>query len=324
MPDRAHLVYAWPAPNAVIGSMPDQLELHFAVPLAADDSTAEVIDERGETIAGETHVLKHDARLLRLRLVDAANAPPGRYTVHWQSVSASTRDHVSDEFSFTVRPGLATQPQVLVSPRQSDAQQPVNIVGSGFSARTALTLAIGDDEEALGKADTDANGAFNVTLKVPPDVPFGQQPIWVRDAAGVAGASELELRWGGWPPLRVYTQADPGPEGGEVKFTVVGRNRSDYVLEDVRVHLQVPDGTSVVAADEGARPEPGGLVWDQGVVDRTTFTPRSAILRADGPVVGHAQVEFRHRRARGCVSDDCLPAFVDQTSSESGIVSPAT
>ena len=318
-------MYASPAPGAIIGALPDRLELHFAQALAADFSSAEVIDERGQLVLGDTQVLKNDTRMIEVRLADTADAPGGVYTVHWQSVSASSHDQTSDDFTFTVQPGAPTQPQVMVSPRQSDAQRLVNIAGSGFSPSANLTLTIGDDEQAFGdgKARTNANGAFNVTLRVPGDVPFGMQPVWVRDQAGVKAAAQLEVRWGGWPPLRVYTMAEPGPDSGEVKFTVVGRNRSDYVLEDVRVHLQIPAGTSVVSADDGAHEEGDGLVWDEGTVDRTSFTPRSAVLRADGPVVGHAQVEFRHRRPRGCVGDECLPSFVDQTNSESGSVTPA-
>jgi hypothetical protein len=40
------------------------------------------------------------------------------------------------------------------------------------------------------------------------------------------------------------------------------------------------------------------------------------------PVVSHARIEFRHRRPYGC-GDDCPPAFVTETTSESTLVFPA-
>ena len=143
------------------------------------------------------------------------------------------------------------------------------------------------------------------------------------DAADAVGFAALQVRWGGWPPLIGYTVGQSGPASGEVTFTVSVRNRSDYVLEHVRVVLVDPRGATFVDADAGARHEAGQLVWDVGVLDRGVAGPMSAACRAAGPTHATARIAFRHRRPHDCGGDECLSPFVSETTSESAPVAPA-
>lgn len=322
IPAPARLVFATPAPDAVVGTFPRVIQLHFSQDLLPGQSTANLLDEASQPLASEAYLEPGDARALTVQTTQGGT---GRFTVYWRTLSAETRTEDTGKFSFSVEPGQPSQPRISVSPGLSEVQQPVTVSGSGFDSRASIELTIGDDDERLGTVQADATGAFSEDVTIPGDVPFGQQPVWAREDGGSIAGTGIEVRWGGWPPLRVFTQAAPGPNQHQVTFTVTGSNRSDYVLDGVRVRLAVPDGSSLISASEGAQIDGGALVWDEGVVDRTSLTPRSAIfsVSAERPVVGGAWVEFRHRRTSGCIGDQCIPAFVDETYSASGPVTPA-
>lgn len=321
IPAPANLVLADPAPDAVIGALPETLQLNFSDPLLAGASSATVIDPTGQVVPAAVDVAPDDPTALVVRITQPGGA--GRFTVQWTTVSASARSPADGEFSFTVEPGAPQQPRLSVLPAATDVDQPLVVSGTGFDPQAAITLTVGDNSEPMGTAQSDASGAFDQTVTVPHDVPFGQQPVWARDDSGAKAGAEVGVRWGGWPPLIIYTQAAPGPDHGQVTLTVVGINRSDYVLDGVRIHLELPPGAALVTATAGAEVQDGELIWDQGILGRTSLVPRSAVLSVGGPVVGRSSIDFRHRRAPGCIGDQCLPAFVDQTNSESGQVVPA-
>jgi hypothetical protein len=187
-----------------------------------------------------------------------------------------------------------------------------------------VTLTIGDDAQALNTVETDAHGSFGVDVRIPPGVPFGVQPISATDGGGGVAETAVQVRWGGWPPLVAFTVGQPGPAPGEATFSVSVRNRSDFLLERVRVALDDPGPgtTSFVAAEPNADRQPGAVAWEIPVLDRGVAGPFRATYRTTATVASHARIEFRHRRPRGCPADECPPAFVSETTSDSTPVSP--
>ncbi len=101
------------------------------------------------------------------------------------------------------------------------------------------------------------------------------------------------------------------------------RNRSDYVLERVRVVLRDPQGASFVSADPTPRYHDQTVTWDIPTMDRGVLGPFRVTYRVAGAVSSHVWVEFRHRHSHGCSDDDCLPAFVSEMTSESTPVAAA-
>jgi hypothetical protein len=104
-----------------------------------------------------------------------------------------------------------------------------------------------------------------------------------------------------------------------VTFAVSVRNRSDYLLEQVRVVLDdpAPGQSSFVGAEPNADRQPGAVTWTIPVLYRGVAGPFRATFGVSGAVASHARIEFRHRRPRGCTTDDCPPAFVSETTSDS-------
>jgi hypothetical protein len=157
---------------------------------------------------------------------------------------------------------------------------------------------------------------------VPANVPYGLQRVSSFDGPQRTAVSSVQVQWGGWPPLIGTDVGVPGPDAGEVTFTVNVLNRSDYVLERVRVVLQDPDGAQVIRADAGAQEQNGSLVWEIPVLDRGAAGPLHVTYRTDHAVVSHAWLEFRHRREHGCERADCLPVFISSSVADSVPVAP--
>jgi hypothetical protein len=107
-----------------------------------------------------------------------------------------------------------------------------------------------------------------------------------------------------------------------VTFSIGLRNRSDYGLERVRVILSDPSDAAIVATDPAGQHVGHETVWDLGMLDRGIGPSLTATFRASGPVATRTRVEFRHRRPRGCVGDECLTAFISETTSDSNSVAP--
>jgi hypothetical protein len=186
-----------------------------------------------------------------------------------------------------------------------------------------VQLTIGDDDEALASAETNPKGEFVVSASVPPGIAFGLQPVTAEDLSGNLASATVQVRWGSWPPVAAFATGQPGPGPGEVTLSVTVKNGSDYLLEHVRVILDDPEGGRFVSAEPRAEGVQQARIWELPTVDRGVVGPLRATYRADGPISAHATVEFRHRRPRGCSGDDCLPAFVSATSSDSTLIYPA-
>ncbi len=185
-----------------------------------------------------------------------------------------------------------------------------------------MQFSIGDDAQTLASVRTDGRGTFNLEARVPDSVPFGTQPVVGVDGQGRKATASVQVRWGGWPPAVASVVAQPGPSAGELTFTLNVRNRSDYMLEHLRLVVQDPEGGTFVAAAPGPQRQAGTLVWEIAVMDRGVVGPFRATYQASNAVVGHAWLEFRHRHGSGCTRDDCLPAFISESTSNSALVPP--
>ena len=315
------LVAVWPAAGASLPIARHSFELTFNRDLNADSSFAAVWrDHDGAALPTDTVVKRDDGRRLRVKLLDAE---PGDYRLSWHAVAAHGGAAVDGEQAFSLRDESPGAPRLVVSRATADTGDKVQIVGDGFGEDCVVRLSIGDDDQELSIAGTDQRGSFVAEAKVPASVAFGTQPVQAVDEWGATASAALQVRWGGWPPLLVFTTGRSGPGAGEVTFLLSARNRSDYLLERVRVILEdPPDGTLVVAEPAPRRLE-RAIAWDLPIVDRGVVGPFRATYRVSAPVTSHSRIEFRHRRPHGCSGDQCLPAFISETTSDSSLVYPA-
>ncbi|MGI9149094.1 MAG: copper resistance protein CopC, partial [Chloroflexota bacterium] len=318
-----HLVAAWPPDEARLPIAPHVLDLTFNRPLSPESTWAEVWRyEDGSQLPTDAVVQPSNPRRLTVRLLQPA---AGQYRLHWHAVAARTAAPAEGEQDFSLADESNGAARIGVSQATADSGDRLEVKGNGFSKRSTVTLTIGDDAQALNTVETDAHGTFGVDVRVPPGVPFGVQPVSAIDSNGEAAVTPLQVRWGGWPPLVAFTIGQPGPSRGEVTFAVNVRNRSDYLLERVRLVLEDPDPNvaSFVAAEPTPQRQQRAVVWEIPVLDRGVAGPFRATYRTTAAVATHARIEFRHRHQRGCAGDDCPPAFVSETTSDSTAVNPA-
>jgi methionine-rich copper-binding protein CopC len=313
------LVAAWPKAGATLPVAAHTFELTFNHALRQESTWVAVWREAdGSPLASET--IFDTPRRMRVRLQEPE---VGQFRLHWHAVAARTAVAVDGEQDFSLQNESTGSPRLRLSRATAESGDKLELSGSGFGSRSPVRLSIGDDEVALTTVDTDARGTFDVEARVPAGVPFGMQPVSAVDAWGDSATAALQVRWGGWPPLVAYTTGQPGPGAGEITFTVGVRNRSDYVLERVRIVFEDPAGASFVAAQPSPQRVGPALVWELPSVDRGVVGPFRATYRVVGAVASHARIEFRHRRPGGCGGDDCLPAFISETTSDSAPVFPA-
>jgi methionine-rich copper-binding protein CopC len=319
------LIAAWPPDDASLPIAAQTLDLTFNRPLLPESTWAEVWrDEDGSQMPTDTVLEPANPRRLAVRLQKPA---AGHYRLHWHAVAARTAAAADGDQEFLLQDESAGAPHIAMSQPTANSGDRLEVKGNGFGKQSTVTLTIGDDTQALNTVQTDAHGSFGVDVRVPPGVPFGVQPVSATDGNGGLATTALQVRWGGWPPLVAFTVGQPGPGPGEVTFSLSLRNRSDFLLERVRVVLDDPgsDSTSFVAAEPGqnAMRQERTVVWEIPMLDRGVVGPFRATYRVDGAVGGHARIEFRHRRPRGCTTDDCPPAFISETTSDSTPVSPS-
>jgi methionine-rich copper-binding protein CopC len=316
-----HLVAVWPSAGSRLPVAPHTFELTFNRLLRAESTWASVWrDDDGALVPSETSIEPANPRRLKVRLLEPRS---GVYRLQWHAVTARSGGEANGEQVFSMQDESAEAPRLQVTRSSAEGGDTVEIVGTGFRKQSPVRLSIGDDDQALTSAETDGRGAFRTQTPIPPGVPFGLQPVTAADASGAAGSEAVQVRWGGWPPLFAFTVGQPGPRPGDVTFSLSVRNRSDYLLERVRVTMADPDGGRFVAAEPATHRDEQAVVWDIPSVDRGVVGPFRATYRVSAAVAMHARVEFRHRRPHGCNGEECLPAFVSETSSESTLVYPA-
>jgi len=217
------LVAAWPSAGATLPVAPHTFELTFNHALRPESSWAAVWrEEDGSPLASET--VFDTPRRIRVHLQEPE---VGQFRLHWHAVAARTAAAMDGELDFSLQDESTDSPRLGLSRATVESGERLEVTGSGFGARSAVRLTIGDDEAALTAVDTDAHGTFAVETRVPADMPFGMQPVSAVDAAGYSATVALQVRWGGWPPLVAFTIGQPGPGAGEVTFSLSVRNRSD-------------------------------------------------------------------------------------------------
>lgn len=316
-----HLVAVWPAAGATLPLTQTTLDLTFNHVLSPEASWAAIWrDDDGSPLSFESAVEPSNPRRLNIVLKEVT---AGDYRLHWHAVAARTAAADDGEQTFSMQDESARPPRIEVSRVAADTGDTLQLTGEGFGQGCAVQLTMGDDEQALSTIQADARGSFAAEARVPQNIPFGEQPVSASDMCGASATAAVQVRWGGWPPLVAFDVGQPGPAAGEVTFAISLRNRSDYLLERLRVVLDDPPGASFVAADAGARRQEQSVIWEVPTMDRGVLGPVRVTYRATNSLASQARIEFRHRRPRGCRGDDCLPAFVSETSSESTPVSPA-
>jgi hypothetical protein len=297
------------------------LDLTFNRPLNAESSTAVVWrDEHGGPLATDVSIDPANAGRLKVRLLEPSI---GNYQLHWHAVAARSGEAADGDLAFSLQDESPTPPRIEVSPATADQGDTLQLVGKGFAKHSPVQLSIGDDEQPLASIETDEGGTFNLQARVPVSVPFGVQPVAATDDVGRTANAAVRVHWGGWPPVVASALSRSGPGPGEVTFTVNVRNGSDYVMEHVRVVLKEPESGSLVGADPAPQVEAGALVWVIPVMDRGVVGPFRATFRTGTAMVGHAWLEYRHRHSRACAPDECLPAFISDSSADSPLVAPA-
>ncbi len=315
------LVAAWPVAGASLSVAKHTFDLTFNRPLLPELTSAAVWrEEDGVPMRTEVKLDRSDPTQLKVRLLEPS---VGSYQLHWRAVADRSGEGAEGNREFMLQDESSTPPRIDVSPSSTDAGQPLELVGKGFTRSSSVQITIGDDEQELIHGKTDDRGSFNLEARVPASVPLGMQPVSAVDRQGRAATGAVQVRWGGWPPVVATNVGQPGPDAGEVTFTLNVRNRSDYMLEHVRLVMHDPEGASLVGADPGPQRQAGTLVWEIPVMDRGVVGPYRATYRANSTLVGHAWLEFRHRHLSGCSRDDCLPAFISESSSDSPPVAPS-
>jgi hypothetical protein len=307
-------------PGGVLPVVKHTFQLAFNRPLDASSSWAVVTSPAGARIATSATVDPNEPRRLSVHLLEPQ---AGSFDLRWHVQTTDSHLASDGDEPFTLQPDTPTPPSIDVSPAVAESGDRLELVGKGYPREARVLLMIGDDDQPLAIAQTDGSGRFNVEARVPSSVPYGLQRVSSFDGANRTAMSTFQVQWGGWPPLVGSDVGSPGPDPGEVTFTITVRNRSDYVLEHVQVVLTDPDGSEVVSADAGAQHRDLALAWDIPVMDRGPSRPLHVTYRTDHTVVSHAWFEFRHRRERGCSRVDCLPAFVSNSVADSEPTAPA-
>jgi methionine-rich copper-binding protein CopC len=314
-----HLVASWPPAGVTLPVERTAFDLRFNHALSPEASWAAVWrDDDGMPISADSLVEPTNPRRLSVLMKEPV---AGEYRLHWHAVGARTAAAVDGEQTFSLQDESTTPPRVELSRVAAETGERVEVSGTGFGQRCPVRLTIGDDEQALSSVETDAQGSFAVEARVPQNVPFGEQPVMATDMCGGVATAALQVRWGGWPPLVAFDVGQAGPAPGEVTFWVTLRNRSDYVLEHIRVVVPDPQGATFVSADPVPKRQDQTVTWVIPTMDRGVRGPLRVTYRVGGAVSSHAWIEFRHRRSHDCSGDDCLPAFVSETTSESTPVS---
>jgi methionine-rich copper-binding protein CopC len=315
-----HLIATWPAAGASVKSA-TTLELTFNRALEPASSSVELVHmPDGQLVT--TDVRLDPTRRHRLRIGLGEPLSPGDHYVRWHATDARSLASQDGTFGFTVQPGTRIAPRLDIrgdAVRNGDA---LDLSGQGFAAHAQVQVTIGDDDQPLQSVRADARGAFSISPRIPPGVAFGVQPVSATDDSGNRATAAIKVRWGGWPPVVAWTMGQAGPAAREVTLSVTLRNRSDYVLERVRVVMLDPEGAIFLRSDNGARHADGQVAWEFGWLDRGLAGPLHATYRTDHPIASHTAIHFRHRRPRGCEDDECLSAFVSETASDSALIEP--
>lgn len=315
------LIASWPTADAPLSVAKQTFELSFNRSLDADASWAEVVAADDSVTASTVAVSANDPRHLSVRVQEPSE---GSFDLHWHVVALDSHLASDGHMPFAMQRGTPAPPRIDVSPPLAESGDRLELVGKGFPKNASVPLTIGDDDQPLVNAEADGSGRFNLEARVPKAVPYGLQRISSIEDGHRTAQATVEVQWGGWPPVVASNVGMSGPDAGEVTFTIEVSNRSDYVLEHVRVAVQDPGDAEIVSADAGAQHQGSTLAWEIPVLDRGPASPLHVTYRTDHTLASHVLLEFRHRRQRGCEPDigTCLPAFISDSRADSAPTAP--
>jgi methionine-rich copper-binding protein CopC len=314
------LIAAWPMDGAHLAVARYFFELTFNRPLDLQSTWAVVSGDDGTTLKADVSLDPRASQRLKVHLLEPT---PGEFELHWHVAAADSHLVSEGAEGFVLLREASAPARIDVAPDVANANDRLELVGKGFVRNASVQLTIGDDDQSLGSTQTDASGKFNLEAHVPAGEPYGVQRISVFEGQRRAATGAVQVHWGGWPPLVASNLGQPGPGASEVTFSLSVFNRSDYVLEHVRVVMKDPDDATLVDADRGAQRADGALEWDIPMLDRGVYGPLHVTYRVAHPVVSHAWFEFRHRHERSCDGNECQPAFISTSVADSTPVAPA-
>src|SRR5262245_5909873 len=180
-PAQAHarLVDATPSPNAFLATPPARLQLLFDEELDGEGSQVRVFGPSGQR--ADRRDQQVDGARMWISLQDQG---PGVYRVRWKAVADDDKGETQDTYTFTISQQLpAGVPQIAVGPQVANNGDLVAVAGSGFAPNSSVLVEVGDDTGFLALATADSRGRFNVTARLPADLPFGRQVVQATDTA---------------------------------------------------------------------------------------------------------------------------------------------
>lgn len=294
------LQLATPGPNALLAVLPPRLQLLFADELDGEASAVHVTGPGGQRVDRPDQQVDGARMLVSLR-----DQGPGVYRVAWQAVTEEEKRVARGEYRFTIHPSLpADVPQIGVAPGQAANGASVTVAGSGFAADSAVVLTIGDAEELLTIARTDAGGRFRTPVALPADLPYGRQVVQAADAADHQATCAIWVPEPGGVAVAAVRLSGEA-EAGAIAYTLRVENRSDFRLRNVVVRARVPAGTAVLLeglkGPEGASEaelERGDVVWrlrslpPHSMQGPFTFSVTTTGLRGRPTVTSEAAIEY--------------------------------
>ncbi len=317
----ARYVSSTPEAGGFVTSAPTNVRITFDEEVKTPGSNISVVALGGaEVNGGLVAVDNGDHKTLVVPL--KSGLANGLYTVNWVSLSNKDGSTQKDAFNFGLRAGAA--PPVMHLDQESiDMGQKLGITGSGYKPNGSVVVSAGADDEFVDAGKADASGTFHGSVVLPADLPLGMQTVTVADGDGAKATADLQVKWGGWPPLKVTVAADTAKD--DVTFTVNLFNRSEYHLLVNAARLRLPEGTSYKEADNYGRLNSAGEVtWDTiDLPPHGSFGPFTVVvdttkLKDGSDVTGWVWAQFSHREEK---ADDgtVLPPFVS-----SAVSKPAT
>ncbi|HWP29253.1 MAG TPA: copper resistance protein CopC [Chloroflexota bacterium] len=264
---------ATPSPGALLATPPSRVLLLFEDELDADGSTLQVRGPLGHRAD------RRDRQVEGARMwASLLDQGPGTYQVHWTAVAGEDKRRLRGTYAFTIQPQLPPHmPQLFVHPPMAHSGQQVTLAGSGFAPEADVVLSVGDDEQFLALARTDARGRFTAQATLPRTLPFGRQVLEAADAQDHFATAAVYVPRGGGPAAVPKLSGDA--QLGEISYTLRVENHSGHMLRQLVIRADIPPDTQVLLEDLGqpAGVEPptlegGQLVW------RARALPAHAIL----------------------------------------------
>ncbi|HEY87154.1 MAG TPA: hypothetical protein G4O06_03900 [Dehalococcoidia bacterium] len=157
------------------------------------------------------------------------------YGSHTVSASGDTTSSVTTT--------LNTQAQITeLSPAEGSPGDSITLEGNGFNSSQALTVTIGGIA-ASGNLQTQSNGNFNISFRVPRGSPEGEQTLVVTDEGGATDSIDFTVteKILSTTPLPISPQ-DNTLRSGEVTFNWQGETGSTTYTYTIEVNTTASSG----------------------------------------------------------------------------------